>query len=274
MFNFSSFQKMPRHFIHSLRQVTNNARAGQNFRLGLGLLAVLLAGGCNGAPLVAGDAGSEVTVDAGLCVPARSGLQNVRMSDAAPYLVHHPASPNEDTPTILFLPGGDGSRDIAEQVYALWLEGGQGEDDFRIIVPYAADRSLSREAGRLIPVLDEVLRCYGGTNTRVHLGGTSNGGILAFQLMLDHPDRFSSLLGAPGYFEEGSPSAWATALTGKRFLAAVGAQDDAQWLSAAQDTHQALIDRGIDGQLLVLPNQGHILDETFDPTVFFDFWQQ
>ena len=55
-----------------------------------------------------------------LSVPANAGaLQDVTGTPAGPYFVHHPSEPARLT--VLFMPGGPGTRDLASLTYDLFL---------------------------------------------------------------------------------------------------------------------------------------------------------
>jgi len=60
-----------------------------------------------------------------------------------------------------------------------------------------------------------VLACYGGDPTEVHLAGTSNGGLAAFALMTVHPEYFATLLGVPGAFPVQDPATIDRAVLGR-----------------------------------------------------------
>ncbi|MCH8817923.1 MAG: alpha/beta hydrolase [Chloroflexi bacterium] len=123
-------------------------------------------------------------------------------------MVQHPTSGGSDNPTVIFLPGGSGSRAIAERAWANFLSAGTGADRFRLVVPYSGGIDLIDDAGRVFGILDEVLACYGGDASQVHIGGTSNGGLASFALMLARPELFASLLGAPGGFPSKTRRCW------------------------------------------------------------------
>lgn len=201
--------------------------------------------------------------------PTPGELREVVGTPASPYLIRDPQEATGETETVLFFPGGSGGIDTAMPTYALWLADGDPGATFRVIVPYATDGDFQDEHDRALAILDELAACSCGSG-RVHLGGTSLGGLGAYALALAHPERFVSLLGAPGAFDTPNADAVA-ALVGFSVLNAVGEQDDA-WQPQVEASHQALLDAGIDSQLLVMPGQGHILDESFDEAVFFDFW--
>ena len=90
-------------------------------------------------------------------------------------------------------------------------------------------------------------------------------------MMLASPDRFVTLLGAPGYFEELDADVIGPALAGKPVFNGVG-EEDAGWHADVVATHEFLEDLGVDSVLVEFPGQGHELDESFDESIFFEFW--
>ncbi|MBI2940346.1 MAG: hypothetical protein HYY04_07880 [Chloroflexi bacterium] len=139
------------------------------------------------------------------------------------------------------------------------------------MVPYSVEDDFIDEAGRTFEILDEVLACYGGDAAKVHIAGVSNGGLVAFALMLARPDRFATLLGAPGSFSRQDPAAWARALAGRAVFNGVGSNDDG-WKSEVKATHDALVAAGVESVYVEFAGQGHIVGEAFDESVFFEFW--
>ncbi len=206
------------------------------------------------------------------CIPAEPSTRlDVTASDAAPYLIRYPSDPNTPADVVLFMPGGPGAAAQAPLTFDLWLSQGEGIDDFIVVMPYSAAGNLPGEPEHVFEVLDEVQACTCNTG-RVHLGGTSNGGRLAYQLALEQPDRFTSLLGAPGVFADPNPETLAT-LKGKRVFNAVGEADTA-WQEGVAASHQALLEAGIESTLFEMPGQRHILSKDFDESVFFEFWSE
>lgn len=212
----------------------------------------------------------------GRCPPPMVGtLQDIDATPAAPYFIHHPEKTTDQTPTVLFLPGGAGTRTIArDYIWKNWLARGRRLNEVRVIIPYVPDRShmTKKESLRTLEILEEVLACYGGKHERVQLAGTSNGGRHAFNLMTLLPQRFASLLGAPGVFPKKLDDAQlAAALRERAVYNGVGAQDD-DWKPEVKATHERLTRLGARSVYVEFPGQGHILNEQFDPSPFFDFW--
>ncbi|MBI4319750.1 MAG: hypothetical protein HY675_14775 [Chloroflexi bacterium] len=206
------------------------------------------------------------------CNPAEPDkLQDITTTQSSPYFVHHPVSALPTVATVVFLPGGSGSRRSAQRAWQNYLANGKGMGSFRIVVPYSVDIDLIDDAPRTFGILREVLTCYGREDAKVHVGGVSNGGRAAFALMLARPQRFATLLGAPGGFSIWDPEAWTKALAGHAVFNGVGAKDD-DWLAEVRATHAALVAAGVESVYAEFPGQSHSVDEDFDESVFFEFW--
>lgn len=204
--------------------------------------------------------------------PEPDALQTIANTPGSPYFVHHPAIYSPTVPTIIFLSGGSGTQRGSQRAWNNYLSHGSGVEAFRIILPYAVDEGFLGQHGRTFDILEEVLACYGGNPARVHIGGYSNGGYAAFELMLWRPQLFATLLGAPGAFPRGTePAAWAKALAGKAIFNGVG-ENDVGWKSAVEATHDALVALGIDSVYVEFPGQGHVVNEAFDESILVDFW--
>lgn len=213
------------------------------------------------------------------CPPdAAVGLQDVGGTPTSPYFIVHPETGDATTQTIMFVPGGRGSRRGAERVWSRYMAEGMGLEAFRVVIPYAEDFDLLDDTRRVLGIVSELLTCFGGEPGGVHLAGVSNGGLIAFSLMIKSPELFTSLLGAPGAFPTTDPNAWgdvppewAELLVGKRIFNGVG-ELDADWQPEVQATHESLLAQEVDSVYVEFAGQGHGLDEAFDESVFVEFW--
>ena len=206
------------------------------------------------------------------CAEAQLGkLMDIGDTPASPYFVRHPSSDLAEAPTVIFIPGGAGLRRNAQRAWESYLSDGKGVESFRFIIPYSANVDFLEEFPRTFEILDEVLACYGGDPKKVHVAGFSNGGLAAFALMLQRPDRFATLLGAPGEFAAMNPGEWAKALSGKSVFNGVGEKDN-DWKPEVKETHDALVSVGIDSVYAEFPGQGHSARDGFDKSVLLDFW--
>lgn len=254
-------------------------------------LAIALVPGCEKAPDLedpddhpdGGNAPDAAPEDAGgdpdagapfdppdWCPAPEEGLQDVTGTPARTYFVRHPDGGVVEAPVVVFLPGGYGDHELASITFDRWLSQGDGIGDFRVVMPYAEDGDFTDEGRRTLDVLDEVATCF-GEPSRVHLGGTSLGGLAAFSLALEAPDRFSTLLGAPGMWDPVDEDAIATAMVGKAVFNGVG-ELDAIWQDPVRETHALLERHGVDSTFVEFAGRGHLLEPDFDTSVFFDFW--
>jgi predicted esterase len=227
------------------------------------------------AALTTPEATAVAHVDTGVppyCVTAEQHtLQDITTTPSSPYFVQHPESGGATIPTVIFMSGGVGSRPIAQRVWANYLSNGDGVEEYRLVIPYFENIDLIDGASRVFGILDEVLACYGGDPSRVHIAGTSNGGLAAYALMLASPDRFATLLGAPGAFPTQDLELLSDALSGKRVFNGVG-EADIGWMTGVKATHDQLVGLGIDSRYVEFASQSHQVSPEFDESIFFEFW--
>jgi len=215
-------------------------------------------------------------VPAGCDIAEPDVLQDVTETPAAPYFVHHPTFDGPAAGTVVFIAGGSTTRGGAQRTWQNVLAAPEHSGDFRVVLPYSVDSDFHDDPSRAFAILDEVLRCYGGDPARVHIAGSSNGGLAAFALMLAQPNRFATLLGAPGAFDVDDPSTvdpqvWVDALSGRAVFNGVG-ELDVFWQPEVEAINKALTAAGIESQYVEFPGRGHSLRNGFDASIFFDFW--
>ena len=215
---------------------------------------------------------SPVVTKPDYCEPAGTDeLHEVLSTPASPYFVHHPTSGSPAGPTVMFLPGGSGSRRGAERVWRNFLSEGDESGVFRLVMLYSEDGELSDAVPRMYKIREEVLACFGGDSNKVHIAGTSNGGHMAFFMMLTRPQMFASLLGAPGEFPVNQPERWVTSLGGRPVFNGVGA-NDVDWIPGVRGTHDGLVSSGGNSVNVEFVGQGHQVGPEFDERIFFEFW--
>ena len=209
------------------------------------------------------------------CVAAEPGaLQDITSTPASPYYVRHPAAQTARVPTVVFLPGGSALDRNAQRVWSSFLAGAKDVDAFRIVLPYFPGAEIAEDYPRTLAIVDEVLACYGGDGRQVHLAGTSNGGHAAFDLMLEKPARFATLLGAPGEFRPGTTDAQLAALRGKAVFNGIGERDDEFWHKGVRDAHEGLVRAGVDSVYVEFKGQGHSAGAGFPSDLLFEFWRK
>ena len=220
----------------------------------------------------ADDTSIDLAPDGWDCPAQESGeLPDVTVTPGAPYYIHHPTTTDDPTHTIVFLGGGPGDSGSARTMWQLFLAQGDGVEDVRVVLPYSLTGTLYDERDRVPVIVDEILTCFGGDPDHVHLAGTSNGGRGAFDLSVESPGVFATLLGAPGVFSNFDGDAAASALAGMSVYNGVGS-DDTSWQVAVAETHAALVALGIDSEYAEFEGQTHVPADDWDETVLFDFW--
>lgn len=206
------------------------------------------------------------------CRAPRSGWQTVRGTRQAPYTVHHPHSDEPDVATVIFLPGGTGESLHAELTREAFLVDAAGLDDLRVVMPIGDGDDSAFDARRVAKIRKEVLTCFGGDPDNVHLAGHSNGGMAAFDAMLDAPEKWASLLVVPGALDPWDEEAAVAALSDKPLFLGVG-EHDSMWVTWIGELHDQLTAAGLSSELVVFPGIGHTPDRSWeDRDVLFDWW--
>jgi len=246
--------------------------------LPLMLLPLALAGsGCGPvAPADDDDATAATFVPEEGCPDPADGRQDVVETNASPYYVSHPEGDlqaGSTAPVVLFMPGGFGSVGHSTGTWNGFLTGAEGLDRYRVVMPYAPDGDFTDEWERAEDVLAEVLACFGGDPDRVHLVGHSNGGWEALELLqILPPDTFATAVVAPGYFL--TFDADLVSLGEGRARSAVGANDEATWHTAAEQTVDRFEEVGVDVDLELMDGVGHTPGATWGggDDLLFDFF--
>jgi poly(3-hydroxybutyrate) depolymerase len=176
-------------------------------------------------------------------------------------------------PVLLALPPGDQSRQMVEAGLDFYWEAEAKRRGWVVISPAAPSgenfySGLERE---LPPLLDEVARSVRVEGGKVHLAGVSNGGLSAYRLITEFPDRFLSLTVLPGIPPDARAFAALKNLKGIPVAAFVGG-DDTEWLRGSREASQELDRLGIQNTLTIVPGSGHVI--RLDPGKLFDLLDQ
>ncbi len=227
----------------------------------------------SGATLDSGDTGTvDVTDPPDWCVEAVEGeLQVVVDHAASPYFISHPRESGPGTPTVVFLGGGQGDEGSARFGFEAFFMQGSGIGEVRAVLPYSESGFLPDEKDRILEAIDEVHDCYGGARGPVHIAGTSNGGVAAFDLAYDRPEVFTTLMGVPGVFSSSGATSDLDPLADLRVYNGVGALDTG-WKGEVKRIHEAMVAAGMDSTYAEFADQGHSPSLDWDESVLYDFW--
>jgi pimeloyl-ACP methyl ester carboxylesterase len=106
---------------------------------------------------------------------------------------------------------------------------------------------------------------------KVHLAGVSNGGLSAYRVITEFPDRFLSLTVLPGVPPDARALPALKSLKGIPVAAFVGG-DDTEWARGSREASQELDRLGIQNTLTIVPGSGHVI--SLDPVKLFDLLDQ
>jgi len=102
-----------------------------------------------------------------------------------------------------------------------------------------------------------------------HLAGVSNGGLSAFRVAGQQPERVASVVAFPGYPRSEEDVAALANLTDVSVRMFAG-ETDAGWVEPMQEAEQTLNDLGGNVVLVVFPGEGHIIGALSDGVQIFD----
>ncbi len=112
-------------------------------------------------------------------------------------------------PVLLALPPGPQTKSAVSQgVNDYWSEEA-GRRGWVVVSPAAVQGQLYFQgAERVIPeLLDHIVDRFSPAGDKVHLAGISNGGLSAFHIALQHPDRFTASLSTRAFHLRSKPGA-------------------------------------------------------------------
>lgn len=168
--------------------------------------------------------------------------------------------PGGSYPVLLALPPGPQTRSMVQAGFDLYWGDAARLDDWVVVSPAAPGTTLYFEgAERLIPeFLDRVAATYPPEGGKFHIAGVSNGGLSAFRIALNHPERFHSLITLPGFPRTDDDFARLDSLTDIPVAMFVGEQDTG-WLTEMKRTEQVLSELGGTVSLEIATGEGHVI---------------
>lgn len=218
------------------------------------LLGSLALAGCDG------DAGPLPAIEWSQ-VPWSDGTVNVALVRPSEEGVGAPH------PVVFALPWGSGSAALVDSfVRSYWLVE-PGQRGYYVVAPEVRGTTLVDTADELLPAIFDWMETELDFDAdRVALVGASNGGRGLFHAALSQPDRFRALVGLPGSYA-GDGAALAV-LAGKPIWLLVGELDDS-WVRSTEATVAALAGEGIQAEMTVVPNMGHVIG--IEPRVLLEW---
>lgn len=179
--------------------------------------------------------------------------------------------PGDAAPVFLAFPPGGQNLDITKNVAeVMYLNQAVGRG-WVVITPAAPGELWHQGAEDLIPEMLRWIRAWVTVEgARPHLGGMSNGGISAFRIAAENPNRFRSIMAYPGFPSSPSDQAALAELTDIPVRLWVGGNDSDGWKTSLQSTADELAALGGDVRLKILPGEPHVLQSTTDGSAVFN----
>lgn len=193
--------------------------------------------------------------------------------DTFTFRVAYPQNYNaeESYECYLGLSGGTQSLKIVNYCYAAWFQSGYFANYITILPvnTYSDSTSfLDYDPKRMERMMLAIEQNFPLNNKKWIVGGTSNGGIAAFDLVQANPNRFKAVIVAPGMIEE------ETAIKGDwshiDVILAYGDQDKKEWIKMSKQTGKRLKKIARSVQIVALTDQGHILPISFNVDRIYD----
>ncbi len=192
------------------------------------------------------------------------------------YAVVLPAgyTPQQTTPILLALPPGPQTEAMVEAgLSGYWQQMAQ-ERGWIVISPEAPGGQLFFQGSevRIPEFLDRIEEMYRPENGRFHIAGISNGGISAFRIASNNPERFQSMLVIPGLPSNEEDFNNLDQLADLPIAMFVG-ENDTGWLARMTETEVRLSELGAEVSLEIVPNEGHVIQSLQGGARLFDFFE-
>lgn len=178
--------------------------------------------------------------------------------------------PDKGYPVLLALPPGPQTLSMVNAgLDGYWAQAAQ-ERGWIVVSPVAPDGNLFFQGSEaLIPeFLRRVAATYPPENGRFHIAGISNGGLSAFRIALNNPERFHSILGIPGFPQTADDFAKLDQIAHLPIFMIVG-EEDTRWAQEMQKTAVAFEELGGTVSFQIEAGEGHVVrsvsgDDLFD----------
>ncbi len=190
--------------------------------------------------------------------------QTMTMADGTE-LTYAVALPNDfdqtqTYPILLALPPGPQTRDMVNWGLNNYWANQAREKGWIVLSPVAPNNKLFFQGSEsLIPeFLDRTAKLYQPENGKYHLGGISNGGISSFRIAIGQPERFHSLIAAPG-FPRSEDREKISVLKDIPVVMFVG-EGDVSWVEQMEMAQFLLEQAGGQVSLDIVEDEGHVIE--------------
>lgn len=180
------------------------------------------------------------------------------------YKIHYPKdySKHKKYKVYLGLSGGNQFQDIVDYCYYVWFRSLYFEK-YITILPINTEEESLKDYGNeeILNFLEAILKTENVTDHNWILGGTSNGGMAAFNFLKVYPELFSGAVLMPGALDNQADvlKEWKN----MKFVLAYG-DKDIGWDTMSKATFNHLHKTVKDVSMYIMKDQGHVLTPEYN----------
>lgn len=162
-------------------------------------------------------------------------------------------------PALLAFPPGPQTEPMVEAGFSRYWGEQASARGWIVVSPVAPDGQLFFRGGemRILALMDHMASEFQIEGGRFHVAGSSNGGLSAFRVALEHPSRVQSLIVLPGGPPTEGDVGMLRRLGGIPIRMFAGARDT-EWVRLMEDTEERLKALGIAVETITFPGEGHV----------------
>lgn len=183
-------------------------------------------------------------------------------------------NPEQTYPILLALPPGPQTRTMVDNGLRLYWQPGAFANGWIVVSPVAPGGILFfRGSEAFLPeFLDNIAAMYPPEGDKFHVAGISNGGISAFRVAINIPERVHSIVAVPGVPPNQTDFDQLNLLTEIPVAMHVGGNDTG-WLERMEETEAELSRLGGNVSLTVAAGEGHVIQGLSGGAVLFAFME-
>jgi len=177
----------------------------------------------------------------------------------------------DEAPVLLAFPPGGQSLDQTRSLVSNTYLAEAVDRGWVVISPAAPGGELFFQGSEaLVPgMMDWTESWVTPEGGQFHLAGVSNGGLSAFRVAGQQPERVASIMAFPGYPRSDEDVVALANLTDVSVRMFAG-ETDTGWVVPMQEAEQTLNELGGNVMLVVFPGEGHIIGALSDGVQIFD----
>ncbi len=173
-------------------------------------------------------------------------------------------------PVFLALSGGNQSLEIVNYCYAVWFNSAHFNQHITILpIAESSNNLRNYESQKIIELIQLIQTNFMVTKANWTLGGTSNGGVAAFNFLNVSPELFKTVIVMPGSIDQSLTLS--NELNHIDILLAYGTKDNKEWKKAIKYSQKILKHKVNSVKTIKLKGMGHILPLSFPIDTIYNY---